>query len=80
MLRNELRERACKEASSAVQWSGVEEVVEVVVGGGGEGSLSSLCTVCKDASRRRRAMTCINRHAERVLFFCFFKNLPPPLQ
>lgn len=37
LLRNELRERACKEASSAVQWSGVEEVEEVVevVGGGG---------------------------------------------
>lgn len=35
LLRNELRERACKEASSAVQWSGVEEVVEEVVGGGG---------------------------------------------
>lgn len=37
LLRNELRERACKEASSAVQWSGVEEVVAVVVAGGGGG-------------------------------------------
>lgn len=41
LLRNELRERACKEASSAVQWSGVEEVVAVVVAGGGGGAPSA---------------------------------------
>lgn len=61
LLGNELREKACKEASSAVHWWGGGEVVE-------EGVKRGAPSARRDASRRRPGMTCTCRQAER----CFF--------